>query len=135
MRKPLANISITMVIVVAFLLMISVSPTANAKRRGTDAQSAGGTTTNYVFMAAGLAVIAGVTVYIVTKGKDDTQQDESEDDLDESESLEDRTPIYGEFSNGRESAVDLKSVEKPAVSPFIGLSQEETITVGVSFSF
>lgn len=136
MRKSISNISLTAVIAIAFLLTACLSPSAEAKNRGSTGDSEGGTNTNnYVFMAAGVAVIAGVTVYLFTKDKEDDQEDEPEHELEDSASLESSIPIDAQFASGQESIPDSEPAEKPAVNPFIGLNQEETITVGVSFSF
>jgi hypothetical protein len=113
-----------------------MSPTAGAKSRGGETQSEGMDNTNYVFMAAGAAVIAGITIYIVTKGKDDNQQAEQEEGVEESEDSQSGTLIESELTSISESKqIETASVDMPAFTPFVGIDHEQTVTVGVSFSF
>ncbi len=139
MRNPLGSISVTIVIITAFALTVAFSTPTEAKGRGGGGEAEGSSTGNFVFIAAGVAVIAGVTIYIVTKGKDDQKQGSDEENSDSTlgQSLlrESLLVCHDVNSIHRKSAAAKSCETKAAVSPFIGLSHDETFTVGLSFSF
>jgi hypothetical protein len=137
MRNLLGNISLTSFIIAVMLLVTIMSPAAEAKRPGDSSGDDGVSTGNTVFIAAGVCIIAGVTIYLVTRGSGDDEErpdeEDSEADSLQSSILEGQLPADGKFAG--DSAPVFEAERKLPVSPFVALSRDETITVGLSFSF
>ncbi len=137
MRNPITNILLTTVVIVAVMLMTAITPAAAGKvpdgSSGGDDESMG----NTVFIIAGGAVIAGVTIWMITKGNGEQGEDQGDEDSEagasESHDPENNLLANNEFAT--ESRPVIESEKKLPVSPFIGVSRDETLTVGLSFSF
>ena|GEM_PF-4294965 len=137
MRNLMTNISLATVIIASLMLVTVASPAEAGKdpvgSSGSDDLSTG----NTVFIIAGVAVIAGVTIWLITKDNDEQGEDQEEEDSEartpESHEPEDNLLINGEFATERQPLPETD--KKLPVSPFIGVSRDETVTVGLSFSF
>jgi hypothetical protein len=137
MSNPITNILLAAVVIVALMLMTVTSPAVAGKvpdgSSGDDEVSRG----NTVFLIAGVAVIAGVTIWMITKGNDEQGKDQEEEDSEagasESDEPENNLLANNEFAT--ESRPVTEAEKKLPVSPFVGVNQDETITVGLSFSF
>jgi hypothetical protein len=137
MRNLITNISLTTIIIASLMLVTVTSPAEANKVPG---ESSGGgdlSTGNLVFIVAGVAVIAGVTIWLITKGNDEQGEDQEEEDSEASasESDEPANNILAEGEFASEYQPVLETEKKLPVSPFVGVSQDQTITVGLSFSF
>jgi len=137
MRNLLGNISLTSFIIAVMLLMNIMSPAAEAKRPGDPSGDSGESTGNTVFIAAGVCIIAGVTIYLVTRGSGEDEEGPDEEDSEadslQTNILESQLPADEKIANDSRSF--LQTERKLPVSPFVALSRDETITVGLSFSF
>lgn len=137
MRNLMTNISLATVIIASLMLVTVSSPAEAGKVPGGSSGGDDISTGNTVFIIAGVAVIAGVTIWLITKDNDEQGEDQKEEDSEartsESNEPENDLLINGEFATERQPA--LGTDKKLPVSPFVGVSQNETVTVGLSFSF
>jgi hypothetical protein len=137
MRNLITNVSLATVIIASLMLITVTSPAEASKEPGESSGGDGVSTGNTVFIVAGVAVIAGVTIWLITKGNDDKGEDQEEEDseTDASGSVETEHNLLANNEFATECQPVLGTDKKLPVSPFVGVSRDETITVGLSFSF
>ncbi len=137
MRNLITNISLTTVIIASLMLMTVTSPAAAGKLPDESSGGDGVSKGNAVLIVAGVAVIAGVTIWLITKGNDEQGEDQDEGDSEagasESDEPEHNLLANNEFATERQPVIETE--KKLPISPFFGVSQDEMITVGFSFSF